>query len=125
MYFPQIFLILIIPVLVTAGQLCFKKGVLDLGSFDFSLSGILSLISRILQNAWIVGGLFIFGVSFLLYLFVLSKLQLNILYPAIVSLVIILITLASWFLFKTPLSPIQVLGIILIISGIILLMFKG
>ena len=121
----QSFLILIVPILAVAGQLCFKKGVLEMGDLTFSLSGIFYLIPRIFQNIWLVTGIFLFGFGFLLYLFVLSKLQLNIAYPIMVSAQILLITLFSWFFFKAPLSLVQLLGIVAMIFGIFFLMPKA
>ena len=114
----QSFLILIIPIFATVGaQLCLKKGVLGLGGLNFSFSNIFSLIPRIF--------LVLFGISFLVYLFALSKFQLNIVYPVLVSAGIVLIALASWALFKESLSLLQVLGIILIIFGIFLSVPRG
>ena len=122
----QFFLILIPPVLLaSAAQICFKKGVLALGSIDLSVSGLLSLIPRIFQNFWLIAGIFLFGLGFLFYLFILTKFQLNIAYPIMVSAGIVLIALASWFLFKEPLSLPQVLGIIFILFGIFLLFPRG
>ena len=123
---PQAYLILIISVFTTVGaQLCLKKGVLTLGELHFSLASIFSLIPRVLQNLWLIGGLFLFGISFLLWLLVLSKLQLNIAYPILVSLNFSFITLISWFLFKEYLGWLQVLGLGLIILGVFLLLIKG
>ena len=119
------FLVLLIPIFTaSAAQLCFKKGILGLGSLDFSLSGLLGLIPRIFQSGWLITGIILFGISFLVYLFVLSKFQLNIAYPILVSAGIILIALASWVLFREPLSLLQILGIIFIIFGIFLLFPK-
>jgi len=122
----QSFLILIIPIFATVGaQLCLKKGVLGLGGLNFSFSNIFSLIPRVFQSGWLMGGLVLFGISFLVYLFALSKFQLNIVYPVLVSAGIVLIALASWALFKESLSLLQVLGIILIIFGIFLSVPRG
>ncbi len=122
----QNILILIIPIFMAAiAQLCLKRGISGWGSLDFSLSNIFSLIPRILQNGWLLSGMFFFGISFLVYLFALSKLQLNIAYPIFVSAGVIIISLASWFFFKETLSWFQISGIILIIFGILLLTTKG
>lgn len=122
----QTILVLIIPIVTAAiAQLCFKKGISGLGNLDFSLSGVLSLIPRILQNGWLVGGMILFGISFLVYLFALSKSQLNIAYPIFVSAGVIIISLASYFLFKETLSWLQISGVALIILGIFLLATKG
>ena len=121
----QIFLILAASILVTvSAQLSLKKGVLGLGDLNFSLSNIFSFIFRILQNGWLMAGLFLFGISFFLWIFILSKLQLNIAYPVVVSLNFCLITIASWFLFKEYLSFVQILGIATIIFGTFLVLFK-
>lgn len=119
-------LIILIPILTASvAQLCFKKGVLGLGSLDFSLSNIFHLIPRIFQSGWLMTGIILFGISFLVYLFVLSKFQLSIAYPILVSAGILLIALASRFLFNESLSWLQILGIIFIIFGIFLLLPKG
>lgn len=119
----QTFLILGFAILSAVfAQLLLKKGVLKLGVLDFSIQGLLGLIPRILQNVWLVGGLFLLGAAFLLWLFVISKIKLNVAYPVVASLTIGLISLFSWLLFKEHLGLIQILGIALIIFGILLLL---
>lgn len=121
----QAFLLLIISIFTTASaQLCFRKGVLKWGGLDFSFSQALSLIPKIFQNAWIMLGIFLFGTSFILWLFILSRLKLNIVYPIALSSEVIITTVVAWFLFKEYLSLIQILGIVVIIVGIFLLL-KG
>lgn len=122
---PQVFLLLFICIFTTASaQLCFRKGVLKWGELDFSFSQVFSLIPQIFQNVWIMLGICLFGVSFILWLFILSRLHLNIAYPIVLSSEIIITTAAAWFLFKEYISPIQILGIVVIIVGIFLLL-KG
>lgn len=120
------YLILLIPIITAAtAQIFFKKGISDFGHLDFSLANFFSLIPKFLQNGWLLIGMFLFSVSFLVYLFVLSKSQLNVIYPIMVSAGIIIISLASWFFFKETLSWIQIFGVIFIIFGIFLLAGKG
>ena len=119
-------LVLIIPIFAAAtAQVFFKKGISALGRLDFSLANLLALIPKIMQNGWLLSGMVLFGISFLVYLFALSKYQLNIAYPIFVSSGIILISLASWFFFRETLSWLQISGILLIIFGIFLLAIKG
>ena len=96
-----------------------------LGDLNFSFSGIFSAILNALQNAWILIGIFLYGVSFLLWLFIISKIQLNIAYPIIFSLQVILVAVASWLLFKEYLSLWQILGIAFMLVGVFLLTTKG
>jgi multidrug transporter EmrE-like cation transporter len=119
----QSFLILIISILFgVSAQLFLKRGVLNLGSLDFSLNGFLGLIHRVFQNIWLMGGLFLFGISFLLWIFVLSRFKLSVAYPISTSLSFTLIALFSWLFLREQLVPVQILGIFIIILGIFLLL---
>lgn len=120
------FLIIIIPIIfASAAQILLKRGILVLGSLNFSLANLLHLIPQVLLNGWLLGGAVLYGASFFMYLFTLSKFQLNIIYPTFVSTGIVIISLASWFFLKEALSWPQILGIISIIFGIFLLATKG
>ncbi len=123
---PQVFLLLIVSIFTTVGaQLCFKKGVLKLGELNFSFAQTISLISQIFQNVWLLAGVCLFGISFILWLFVISKLQLNVAYPVVLSCQVALVSFGSWFLFKEYLSFFQIFGIVFIVLGIFLLLIKG
>ena len=117
----QSFILLGISITITVtAQLLIKKGVLSLGNLNFSIPNLVGLAPRIIQNFWLLGGLFLFGVSFLLWLFIISKLKLSIAYPISTSLSFGLITISSWFLFREQLSWLQFIGIVIIIIGIFL-----
>ncbi|MBI2626586.1 MAG: hypothetical protein HYW69_03275 [Candidatus Nealsonbacteria bacterium] len=118
----QSYLTLIIPV-VTAftAQIFFKKGISSIKNLDFSPAKIFFLVPQILKNIWLASGILIFGISFLSYIFALSQFQLSVVYPILVSAGIILISLASKFMFKESLGFFKIAGIIFIISGIFLL----
>lgn len=106
-------------------HLFFKKGVIKLGEIKFSFPEIFSVIGQIFQNVWILIGIVLFGISFLTWLFILSKLQLNIAYPIIISIEAVFVSSASWFLFHEYLSWLQILGIVFVIIGILLISPKG
>lgn len=122
----QLFLLFAISICTTvSAHLCFKKGILKLGELNLSFPTIFSTILQILQNAWILLGAVLFVISFMTWLFILSKLQLNIAYPIIISIEAVLVTVASWFLFHEYLSWPQIVGVIFVILGIILISPKG
>ena len=122
----QIILFFAISICTTVGaHLLFKKGVLKLGELNFSFSSMFHIVGQILQNVWIILGVILFGISFFTWLFILSKMQLNIAYPIIISVEAILVTIISWFLFHEYLSWPQILGIVAIIIGIFLIYTKG
>lgn len=117
----QSYILLGIAIITTVlSQLLFKQGMLILGGINFSLSNILSLIASTLKNPFLLSGLVFYGISFLLWLLVLSKMKLSIAYP-ITSLNFVLAIIASYFLFGERISPIQFIGIFLIIIGVIAL----
>lgn len=118
-------LFLLISILVSsAGQVFLKKGMLELGSLDFSFSNFFYLILRIFKNKWLIGGIIFDSIGILCYLFVLSRLQLNIAYPIAVSCGIILVSLLSKSFFKESITLYKISGIFIIIFGIALLANK-
>lgn len=122
----QQYLILIIPIVAASvAQIFLKKGMTALGRLDFTLAGVISLLPKIMQNIWLVSGAALFGISFLVYLFTLSKFQLNIVYPVFVSAGVVIVSLASSFFLKETLSLMQILGIAAIIFGIFLVAAKS
>lgn len=118
--------LILIAVLTNVGaHLFLKKGVSIFTGTQISFISFISLIPKIFQNIWLILGLSLFAISFLLYLLVLSKVQLNIIYPILVGSGIILITLTSWSFFDEYLSPTQIIGISIIILGIFLILPKN
>ena len=122
----QTYLLLATCIFITvSANLFVKKGILILGNLELSFSNLCGLIPKVLQNVWLMAGLFLSGIAFLLWLFLVSKLQLNVAYPIVVSLNLCLITITSWFLFKEYLSLVQILGIVIVIVGVSLILQKG
>lgn len=77
----------------------------------------------LLLNKYIVSGLFLYGLSFLMWIKVLTKLELSYAYP-LISISYIVIFLASYFLFKEPFTIQKLIGSALILTGVIVMGFK-
>jgi len=107
----------------SAGHLCFKKGasMLNLGTFRFSVSGIISMFLQVVRNGWLMAGVVLMALGFMFYVIALTRLRLNLVYPIFVTGGITLVTLGSFFILKEPLHLAQVLGMLLIVWGIFLL----
>lgn len=117
----QSYILLGIAIITTVlSQLLFKQGMVILGGINFSLSNIFSLFLSILKSPHLLIGLFFYGISFLLWLIVLSKMKLSLVYP-ITSMNFVLVTIASYYLFGEKLSPFQMGGILFIIIGVMTL----
>jgi drug/metabolite transporter (DMT)-like permease len=98
------------------GQILLKVGANRLGSINFNIEGLLSII----KNYYIIIGLVLFGTSFLLWVKILTKNDLSYVYP-MVSISYIIIILASRFLFNEPFTINKIIGIIAIICGVFII----
>jgi multidrug transporter EmrE-like cation transporter len=117
----QLFIIFSVAIITAVtSQLLFKKGVSLFVFNKFSLNEILLLIKYIFSNWFLLGGIFFYGISFLLWIIVLSKTKLSFAYP-ITSINFILVVIASYYLFGEKLILFQYLGIVLIILGVFFL----
>jgi len=114
----QTYIILLTSIVVaTVGQFLIKKGMMVLGSQEFDFKTIVFLIRSIFTNFYLFFGLVSYGLSFLFWMLALSKLKLSVAYPA-VSLMYIFIMIGSYFIFKESISVYQIIGIILILTGL-------
>jgi len=104
--------------LAVAGQLLMKKGMLVFGAFP--VRQLLYKIIPIFLNPYVFVGLAFFGASAVLWLVVLSRLELSLVYP-MVSVAYILVALASWLLFKENVTLVRWLGILVIVMGVFLI----
>jgi drug/metabolite transporter (DMT)-like permease len=72
-------------------------------------------------NAYTLTGLTLYGISFVLYTFLIAKYDLGYIIPLATGLVYVMIFTASYFIFKEVFTPIKIIGIFLIIGGVIVL----
>lgn len=109
-------LLLISIAMGATGQLLLKAGANKLGRLELTLPGFISAIT----NYHILIGLVFFGISFFLWLVVLTKHNLSFLYP-MVSLNYVIIILASKVLFNEQLTVTKIIGAVIIIVGVIII----
>lgn len=69
-------------------------------------------------------GIILYGTSFLIYTYLISKYDLGYIIPLATAFVYIAIFIASYIIFKEAFTPIKILGILLIMSGLIVLNLK-
>ncbi|WP_299490636.1 SMR family transporter [Acaryochloris sp. IP29b_bin.137] len=99
-------LVLLTSGLNTAGQILLKYGVTN--SFF---------------NLYLLGGILAYGLSTIVYILVLSKLNLSVVYPVVIGLTVISTTLASIIFFQEKVSVPHWMGVGLILSGICTVVF--
>ena len=71
-----------------------------------------------LLNLYLLGGVAVYGLSTILYILVLGKLNLSLAYPVVIGLTVIFTTLTGAFLLGEKVVPVQWLGMGLMLSGI-------
>ena len=115
----MIYLLLFIDIILTvSAQLSLRVGAERMWSSSFSLG----ILTEPLKNIFLFTGLLLYAISFFLYVFILSKLQLNVVYPVATGTILVLITAFSYFFLKETLTVIQIVGIAAILVGVILIL---
>ena len=109
--------ILALYVLITSAGLIVLKLGTRIGA-PFSFAGDKFSLNL---NWLTVVGILIFGISFLLYIYLISKFDLGYIIPVTASLVYILVFTASFLVFKESFTAMKVAGIVLILAGLFLL----
>lgn len=75
-------------------------------------------LKSIALNPLAVSGILSFGLAFVLYSLVLTRVNLSVAYPVMTSLGLVIVSLVSVLLFREQLSALQAGGIALIIVGV-------
>jgi len=102
------------------GQVLLKKGINEVA---IAHPPLFNLIIQSLLNPPVIAGFLLYGISAILWIIVLSRVDLSVAYPTI-SVGYVLILLFSWFYLKEPLNWGRVVGVLLISAGVILLGWK-
>lgn len=106
----DLLLILISAAIGAMGQVAFKYGTIQMVQDP----GI-TLLEKI---KWpIVVGLFLYGISTIIWIMALKKLELSYAYP-LLSISYIFILIASYFFFNEPISWLRIAGVLFIMIGI-------
>ena len=113
---------LIAIMLLSAGQTSIKFGLNNIGGVALS-EGIGSFL-KLLQTPWVIVGFFCYGLSAVLWLDVLSKLDFSLAFP-LVGLTYVFTLLIGRFFFGEVVGWERVLGVALILAGVFFLARSG
>ncbi len=103
-----------------AAQLLLKAGARAIGEFSFSLDNILPIGLKLVFEPHILGGLTCYVASVVVWIMLLSRVEVSLAYP-LMSLGYIGTALAAWLVFGENLSMERMLGIAVIMLGVYLL----
>jgi drug/metabolite transporter (DMT)-like permease len=99
-------------------QIILKSGVNSL-SFDITRRSLFQILLETATNGYIVIGVLCYGLSFGIWLYLLSKLEVSYLYP-MGSISYVIAAVAGYCLLKENLSPVRIAGILVIVIGVCL-----
>ncbi len=100
------------------GQIFVKIGAQRL-ELDFTSAHLFQSLIAIMKNGPVMLGMAMYGLSFVLWIKVLSKVELSYAYP-LVSLGYIVIMVFSYFYFKEEISLYRAIGVSFIAIGVVL-----
>lgn len=104
----QYLLLLLNTVLISIAQLILKKSSLNTVDQKFIVK---------LFDIYFIFGLFLYGISTLLWIKILSKTNISIAYP-VMGLSYAIVVMGGYFIFNEELNLTKIIGVVLILAGI-------
>ena len=125
---PQMILTLLIALvailLLVCGQTLLKLGLNDIGGISLFGGNPVGSLLGLLGTPWILVGFVLYGVSAVLWLDVLSKLDFSMAFP-MVSLTYVFSLIIGRFVFHETVGPERILGVFLILGGLFFVIRSG
>ena len=117
-------LILLGVTLNATAQLALKQGMRKIGYFDFGFERLGHTFCAVATSPYILIGLACYTVSVVVWLLVLSRVEVSYAYP-LLSIGYIFAALAGWHLFGESVSLTRWAGILIICFGVVLITRTG
>ncbi|MGB5291677.1 MAG: SMR family transporter [Lysobacterales bacterium] len=115
------FALILTGVLLNAfAQLALKASVSDTGVISLDMQSLFSSAGSLASNLWLWVGLICYGISVIVWILALSRVDVSIAYPML-SIGYIVNAVAAWHLFDEPMNIGKVVGIGVIILGVYIL----
>jgi len=102
---------------VTANILL-KTGVKSIGGISGNKASLITELTKAATSPFIIGGLMLYGLSFVIWLRVLTFNDLSRAYPIFATIVFLLTTLGSVIFLKENVSLLRIAGMIIMLLGI-------
>lgn len=114
----NVILILVSVLLNCAAQLCIRKGMLLVG--ETGINNMIANLSAMIANLWLWGAMICYAVSILLWMAVLSKVEVSFAYPFL-SIGYVVAAMVGYCFFGETLSLPRIAGIVVICIGVYLI----
>ena len=114
-------LLIVVSVLLNAtAQIFLKKGMNAIGDIQISIGTILDMLPKLCLNVHIWGGFACYAISILLWLIVLSKVEVSYAYPFL-SIGYVVTAFVGYYFLGESMSLYKISGIAVICAGIVLM----
>ena len=107
-------------ILGVMGQLSMKHGMSGVKLTAESPFALLGGLFHAVLNIYVIGGLLFYAMSAMVWLVILSRIELSFAYP-LISTGYIAVVFLSWLLFHEHVTPIRVVGTVVICLGVFLI----
>ena len=97
-------------------QLLLKKGMIEIGTLDFTSGSIAQVAPRIVLSPYVIGGLLTLVFSMGLHLLALSRVDISFAYPFL-SLSYVVVLIAGYLFFGEMVNSYRIAGVALICIG--------
>ena len=114
----NIILILVSVLLNCTAQLCIRKGMLLVG--ETGMSNMITNLGVMVTNIWLWGAMICYALSILLWMAVLSKVEVSFAYPFL-SIGYVVAAVVGYYFFGESLSVIPIVGLVIICIGVYLI----
>ncbi len=102
----------------SAGQLVMKHGMNSIGKIH--ASQVTEKLGSAFLNPYVIGGFGLYGLSAIMWMVILSRVNLSFAYP-MVSLGYVIVVISSRYLFHEPVSLLRIVGTLVICFGVFLI----
>ena len=116
-------LILSSVILNAMAQIFIRQGMLKLGSVSFNMEQIWNMALSVFTNMYLLSGMFSYGISIILWMIVLSKVNVSLAYPFL-SVGYVVTAVLAYLIFKEPLTVQKIFGIAIICLGVVILTYS-
>jgi len=110
--------------LLVGGQTLLKLGLNDIGGVSLFGGNPVGSLLGLFRTPWVILGFVCYGVSAVLWLDVLSKLDFSMAFP-MVSLTYVFSLVIGRFVFHETISPQRIVGVLLILGGLFFVVRSG
>lgn len=112
-------------ILAPAGNLLLKHGMGQVGDLSHNTGGLLPFVIKTFTRPEILIGMAMYIGSFVMWLGLLSMMDISIVYPVFVSAAFIIVTVASMLWFGETVNTMRIVGIAVVVAGIAIVSISG